>query len=71
MSERRISRVVQGVTLRGTYSVLGSTVTVNTPIGSKSAPVFRGAKASSLAYLMLGELYYEVSSCSCSEQGWQ
>jgi hypothetical protein len=71
MSERNISRVIQGVTLRGTYSVQGSTGTVKTPIGSKSSPVFRGLKASSLAYLMLGELSYEVSPCSRSEQGWQ
>jgi hypothetical protein len=71
VSERRISRVIQGATLQGTYSVQGSTVTVNTPIGSKSAPVLRGSKASSLAYLMLGELYYEASPCSRSEQDWQ
>jgi hypothetical protein len=37
-------------------------VTVTTPIGSKSSQVVRGSKPGSLAYIMLGQLFYDVSS---------
>jgi hypothetical protein len=62
MVERNISRVIRGVTLRGTYSVQDSTVTVKTTLGSKSSHV-RGLKASSLAFVMLGQLYHETRDC--------
>ena len=62
MVERNISRVIQGVTLRGTYSVEDSTVTVKTPLGSKSSHILRGSKASSLAFVMLGQLYHETGA---------
>jgi hypothetical protein len=58
--ERNISRVIEGTTLRGTYSIQGSVLTVNTPLGSRSTQVLKGSKASSVAYVMLGELYYEA-----------
>jgi hypothetical protein len=35
MAERNVSRVINGVTLRGTYSVKDGIVTVRTPLGSK------------------------------------
>jgi hypothetical protein len=41
MSERSISRVMQGVTLRGTYSVQGSTVTLPVTKGHLVHPPFR------------------------------
>ena len=62
MAERNISRVINGVILRGTYSVKDGIVTVTTPIGSKSSQVVRGSKPGSLAYIMLGQLFYDVSS---------
>jgi hypothetical protein len=62
MTDRNISRVINGVILRGTYSVKDGVVTVTTPIGSKSSQVVRGSKAGSLAYIMLGQLFYDVSS---------
>jgi hypothetical protein len=71
MVERNISRVIQGVTLRGTYSVQDSTVTVKTPLGSKSSHILRGSKASSLAFIMLGQLYHEAPPGSRSERDWQ
>ena len=61
MVEHNISRVIRGVTLRGTYSVQDSTVTVKTRLGSKSSHV-RGLKASSLAFVMLGQLYHETGA---------
>jgi hypothetical protein len=62
MADRNISRVINGVILRGTYSVKDGIVTVTTPIGSKSSQVVRGSKPGSLAYIMLGQLFYDVSS---------
>ena len=64
MAEHSISRVIQGVSLRGTYSVEDSIVTVRTGFGSKSTRVLRGSKPSSVAYVMLGELYDEARPCS-------
>lgn len=64
VNERNISRVIHGVTLRGTYAVQGGVVTVRTHLGSKSTHALRGSKASSLAYVMLGELYHEMSALS-------
>jgi hypothetical protein len=61
MADRNISRVINGVILRGTYSVKDGIVTVTTPIGSKSSQVVRGSKPGSLAYIMLGQLFYDVS----------
>ena len=49
MADRNISRVINGVILRGTYSVKDGIVTVTTPIGSKSSQVVRGSKPGSLA----------------------
>ena len=65
MADRNISRVINGVILRGTYSVKDGIVTVTTPIGSKSSQVVRGSKPGSLAYIMLGQLFYNVSSEPC------
>jgi hypothetical protein len=62
MADRNISRVINGVILRGTYSVKDGIVTVTTPIGRKSSQVVRGSKPGSLAYIMLGQLFYDVSS---------
>jgi hypothetical protein len=62
MADRNISRVINGVILRGTYSVKDGIVTVTTPIGCKSSQVVRGSKPGSLAYIMLGQLFYDVSS---------
>jgi hypothetical protein len=62
MAERNISRVIKGVTLRGTYSVKDGIVTVRTPLGSKSSQVGRHSKPGSVAYILLGELFYDVSS---------
>jgi hypothetical protein len=66
MVERNISRVIRGVTLRGTYSIQDSTVTVKTTLGSKSSDV-RGLKASSLAFVMLGQLYHETRALSSDQ----
>jgi hypothetical protein len=66
MVDRNISRVIRGVTLRGTYSVQDSTVTVKTPLGSKSSHV-KGSKASSLAFVMLGQLYHETRGLSSDQ----
>jgi hypothetical protein len=62
MADRNISRVINGAILRGTYSVKGGIVTVITPIGSKSSQVVRGSKPGLLAYIVLGQLFYDVSS---------
>ena len=62
MAERNISRVIKGVTLRGTYSVKDGIVTVRTPLGSKFSQVGRRSKPGSVAYILLGELFYDVSS---------
>jgi hypothetical protein len=64
MAERNVSRVINGVTLRGTYSVKDGIVTVRTPLGSKSSQVGGRSKPGSVAYilLLLGELFYDVSS---------
>ena len=62
MAERNVSRVINGVTLRGTYSVKDGIVTVRTPLGSKSSQVGRRSKPGSVAYILLGELFYDVSS---------
>ena len=59
MAERSISRVIEGTTLRGTYSVKDGIVTVRTPFDSKST-VVRGSKPGSQAYILLGELFYDV-----------
>jgi hypothetical protein len=67
VAERNISRVIEGVTLRGTYSVKDGIVTVRTPFGSKSTQVARGSKTGSLAYILLGDLFYDVSSDLLSE----
>ena len=67
MVERDISRVIRGVALRGTYSVQHRTVTVKSPLGSKSSHVLRGAKASSLAFVMLGQLYHETRALSSDQ----
>jgi hypothetical protein len=44
MAERNISRVINGVTLRGTYSVKEGIVIVRTDFGSKSTQFVRGSK---------------------------
>ena len=62
MVERPISRVIHGVTLRGSYSVQDGIVTVKGEFGSTSSRVLRGSKPGSLAYVMLRELYYETLS---------
>jgi hypothetical protein len=62
MAERNISRVIKGVTLRGTYSVKDGIVTLSTTFGSKSTQVARGSKPGSLAYVLLGELFYDARS---------
>jgi hypothetical protein len=62
MAERNVSRVINGVTLRGTYSVKDGIVTVRTPLGSKSSQVGRRSKPGSVAYILLRELFYDVSS---------
>ena len=62
MAERNVSRVINGVTLRGTYSVKDGIVTVRTPLGSKFSQVGRRSKPGSVAYILLGELFYDVSS---------
>ena len=67
MVERDILRVIRGVALRGTYSVQDSTVTVKSPLGSKSSHVLRGSKASSLAFVMLGQLYHETTALSSDQ----
>jgi hypothetical protein len=67
MAERNISRVIEGVTLRGTYSVKDGILTVRTPFGSKSTQGVRGSKPGSLAYIQLGELFYDVRSDVLSE----
>ena len=54
--EHRITRVIKGVTLSGTYSLQDGVITVTTPIGSKSTEV-GSAKPASLAYVMLRELF--------------
>jgi hypothetical protein len=71
VAERSISRVIHSVTVQGTYSVQDSMVIVKTCFGSKSTRVLRGSKPSSLAYILLAELYYEATPCSRSEQRWQ
>jgi hypothetical protein len=60
--EHNISRLIRGVTVRGTYFVQGKVLTVKSALGSKSTYVLRGSKASWLAYVMLGELYHEAPS---------
>jgi hypothetical protein len=62
MAERNISRVIKGVTLRGTYSVKDGIVTLSTTFGSKSTQVVRGSKPGSLAFILLGELFYDARS---------
>jgi len=49
MAERSISRVIRGMTRRGT--------TVTTPFGSKSTQVIGGSKPASLAYITARELW--------------
>jgi hypothetical protein len=56
MAERSLSRVIQGMTLRGTYCVRDGIVTVNTPFGSKSTQVIGGSKPASMAYTTAREL---------------
>ena len=54
--EHRITRVMKGVTVSGTYSLQDGVITVTTAIGSKSTQV-GSAKPASLAYVMLRELF--------------
>jgi hypothetical protein len=62
MPERPISRVIHGVTLRGTYSVQNGIITVQGSLGSKSTRVLRGSKSASQAYVMLRELFDDRTS---------
>jgi hypothetical protein len=57
MAERSISRVIRGMTLRGTCCVRDGIVTVTTPFGSKSTQVIGGSKPASLAYITARELW--------------
>ena len=57
MAERSISRVIRGMTLRGTYCLSDGIVTVTTPFGSKSTQVIGGSKPASLAYITARELW--------------
>jgi hypothetical protein len=56
MAERSISRVIRGMTPRGTYCLSDGIVTVTTPFGSKSTQVIGGSKPASLAYITAREL---------------
>jgi hypothetical protein len=51
-----ISRVVKGVTLKGTYTVQDGIVTLTTAFGNKTARLGK-SKPASLAFVMLRELY--------------
>jgi hypothetical protein len=62
MPDRPISRVIHGVTLRGTYSVQDGIITVQGSLGSKSTRVLRGSKPASQAHVMLRELYDDRTS---------
>jgi hypothetical protein len=55
LKELHISRVINGVTISGTYSVKDGIVTVETALGTKSTHI-GGSKPASLAYIMLREL---------------
>jgi hypothetical protein len=59
--EQTISRVFNGVTLTGTYTLQDDIVTVTTAFGNKTAQLL-GSNLAILASIMLRELYEDIAS---------
>ena len=57
--EQSISRVFNGVTLTGTYSLQDGIVTLRTALGNKTAQLL-GSDLATLASIMLRELYQDM-----------
>ena len=58
--ERSISRVFNGVTLTGTYTLQDGIVALRTAFGNKTAQLL-GSDPDTLASIMLRELYQDVA----------
>jgi hypothetical protein len=61
MAENSISRMIDGVTLSGTWSVKDGVVTLTTAWGRKSAQV-GNLSPEGLAHIMLRELYEDIAA---------
>jgi hypothetical protein len=59
--EQSISRVFNGVTLTGTYTLQDGIVTLRTAFGNKTAQLL-GSNLATLASIMLRELYQDMAS---------
>ena len=59
MAEQSISRVFNGVTLTGTYTLQDNILTLRTAFGNKMAQ-FLGSDPDTLASIMLRELYQDM-----------
>ena len=59
--EQTISRVFNGVTLTGTYTLQDDIVTLRTALGNKTAQLL-GSDLATLASIMLRELYQDMTS---------
>ena len=60
--EQSISRVFNGVTLTGTYTLQDGIVMLRTAFGNKTAQLL-GSDADTLASIMLRELYQDYGPC--------
>jgi hypothetical protein len=58
--EQSISRVFNGVTLTGTYTLQDGIVTLRTAVGNKTAQLL-GSDPDTLASIMLRELYQDMA----------
>ena len=61
--EQSISRVFNGVTLTGTYTLQDGIVTLRTAFGNKTAQLL-GSDPDTLASIMLRELYQDIADPS-------
>ena len=66
--EQSISRVFNGVTLTGTYTLQDGIVTLRTAFGNKTAQLL-GSDPDTLASIMLRELYQDMAVPGCHLSG--
>ena len=66
--EQSISRVFNGVTLTGTYTLQDGIVTLRTAFGNKTAQLL-GSDLDTLASIMLRELYQDMAVPGCHPSG--
>ena len=66
--EQSISRVFNGVTLTGTYTLQDGIVTLRTAFGNKTAQIL-GSDPDTLASIMLRELYQDIAVREANPSG--